>query len=204
MRCFLRPIAACLLLICGAVHAITLDDLQQRFSQQSVLRAQFEQQRTISGLSQPLNSSGDLLIAQTHGLVWNQTKPFSLRLMLNETRMVQSMAGQAPQVITAQTNAQMFQFNSLLTALFHADRKALEQNFTLTFRDLGKNSWQLVLQPKTTPLDKLFRQITLEGAQFLNTIQIDDMQGDNTHIRFFNQHTEPNALTANEERYFSS
>ncbi|GKX52362.1 LolA family protein [Budvicia aquatica] len=204
MKYSLRLLAAFFLTISSLAHAVSLDDLQQRFSQQPVLRAEFEQQRTISGMSQPLNSSGNLLIAQTHGLLWNQTKPFALKLMMNESRMVQSMAGQPPQVVTAQTNPQMFQFNSLLTALFHADRKVLEQNFTVSFRDLGNDSWQLVLRPKTTPLDKLFRQITLEGAQFLNTIQIDDMQGDNTRIRFFNQYTEPKTLTANEERHFSS
>ena len=204
MKYSLRLLAAFFLTISSLAHAVSLDDLQQRFSQQPVLRAEFEQQRTISGMSQPLNSSGNLLIAQTHGLLWNQTKPFALKLMMNESRMVQSMAGQPPQVVTAQTNPQMFQFNSLLTALFHADRKVLEQNFTVSFRDLGNDSWQLVLRPKTTPLDKLFRQITLEGAQFLNTLQIDDMQGDNTRIRFFNQYTEPKTLTANEERHFSS
>lgn len=204
MKYSLRLLAAFFLTISSLAHAVSLDDLQQRFSQQPVLRAEFEQQRTISGMSQPLNSSGNLLIAQTHGLLWNQTKPFALKLMMNESRMVQSMAGQPPQVVTAQTNPQMFQFNSLLTALFHADRKVLEQNFTVSFRDLGNDSWQLVLRPKTTPLDKLFRQITLEGAQFLNSIQIDDMQGDNTRIRFFNQYTEPKTLTANEERHFSS
>ena len=204
MKYSLRLLAAFFLTISSLAHAVSLDDLQQRFSQQPVLRAEFEQQRTISGMSQPLNSSGNLLIAQTHGLLWNQTKPFALKLMMNESRMVQSMAGQPPQVVTAQTNPQMFQFNSLLTALFHADRKVLEQNFTVSFRDLGNDSWQLVLRPKTTPLDKLFRQISLEGAQFLNTIQIDDMQGDNTRIRFFNQYTEPKTLTANEERHFSS
>ena len=204
MKYSLRLLAAFFMTISSLTHAVSLDDLQQRFSQQPVLRAEFEQQRTISGISQPLNSSGNLLIAQTHGLLWNQTKPFALKLMMNESRMVQSMAGQPPQVVTAQTNPQMFQFNSLLTALFHADRKVLEQNFTVSFRDLGNDSWQLVLRPKTTPLDKLFRQITLEGAQFLNTIQIDDMQGDNTRIRFFNQYTEPKTLTANEERHFSS
>nr|WP_228350906.1 MULTISPECIES: outer membrane lipoprotein carrier protein LolA [Limnobaculum] len=184
--------------------AVTLDDLQQRFSHQPVLRAQFEQQRTISGMSQPLKSSGNVLIAQTHGLIWNQAKPFPLVLMMNETRMEQRMAGQPSQVITADNNPQMFRFNSILTALFHADRNALEQNFNLQFSDLGKGRWQLVLQPTTTPLDKLFRQITLNGAEFLNEIQINDMQGDSTHIQFFDQTTTPTALTPDEKRHFSS
>ncbi|MDN5681296.1 MAG: outer membrane lipoprotein carrier protein LolA, partial [Ewingella sp.] len=106
----------CLSLFSLASHAVTLEELQQRFSQQRVLRAQFEQLRSISGMSQPLKSSGNLLIAQKNGLWWQQEKPFSLTLLLTESRMVQTMQGQPPQVVTADNNPQMFQFNSLLTA----------------------------------------------------------------------------------------
>ena len=185
-------------------HAVTLEELQQRFSQVPVLRADFAQQRTISGMAQPLNSSGNLLIAQQQGLWWQQEKPFSLTLLLTEKRMVQIMAGQEPQVVTADNNPQMFQFNSLLSALFHADRKVLEENFALDFKDLGKGAWKLVLTPKVSPLNRLFRSITLNGETFLNNIDIDDMQGDATHIRFFNQKTTPDTLTDAEKRHFAS
>ncbi len=185
-------------------QAVTLVELQQRFSQQPVLRAEFEQQRSISGMTKPLKSSGELLISQQKGLWWAQQKPFPLTLLLDDKRMVQTLAGQPPQVVTADNNPQMFQFNHLLTALFHADSQALEQNFALQFSDLGHNQWRLVLTPKTTPLDKLFKRITLNGGQFLETIDIDDMQSDATHIRFFNQRTVPQALTAEEQQRFAS
>jgi hypothetical protein len=187
-----------------SAQAVTLQELQQRFSQQPVLRAEFEQQRTISGMAKPLISSGDLLISQRKGLWWAQQKPFPLTLLLDDKRMVQTMVGQPPQVITAENNPQMFQFNQLLTALFHADSQALEQNFTLQFSDLGNNQWRLVLIPKTTPLDKLFKRITLNGNQYLETIDMDDMQNDTTHIRFFNQRITPNTLTAEEQQRFAS
>jgi hypothetical protein len=187
-----------------SVQAVTLLELQQRFSQQPVLRAEFEQQRSISGMAKPLKSSGELLISQQKGLWWAQQKPFPLTLLLDDKRMVQTLAGQSPQVVTAENNPQMFQFNHLLTALFHADSQALEQNFALQFSDLGHNHWRLVLTPKTTPLDKLFRRITLNGGDFLETIDIDDMQSDATHIRFFNQRTAPQTLTAEEQQRFAS
>ncbi|CAI0987000.1 LolA family protein [Serratia liquefaciens] len=186
------------------VQAVTLPELQQRFSQQPVLRAEFEQQRSISGMAKPLKSSGELLISQQKGLWWAQQKPFPLTLLLDDKRMVQTLAGQPPQVITADNNPQMFQFNHLLTALFHADSQALEQNFALQFTDLGHNHWRLVLTPKTMPLDKLFKRITLNGEQYLETIDIDDMQSDATHIRFFNQRTVPQALTDEEQQRFAS
>lgn len=155
-------------------------------------------------MAQPLNSSGNLVIAQQQGLWWQQEKPFSLTLLLTENRMVQIMAGQDPQVVTAQSNPQMFQFNSLLSALFHADRRVLEQNFTLGFTDQGKGAWTLVLTPKVSPLNRLFRSITLHGETYLNNIDINDMQGDATHIRFFNKQTAPAQLTDAEKRHFAS
>ncbi|MGA8119920.1 LolA family protein [Rouxiella badensis] len=187
-----------------SVHAVTLDDLQQRFSQQPVLRAEFSQQRSVSGMDQKLNSSGILVISRNDGLWWQQEKPFALSLLLTDSRMVQTMAGQPPQTVTAQNNPQMFKFNSLLTALFHADHRALEQNFTLDFSDRGQGNWKLVLTPKTSPLNRLFKTITLEGQTFLNNININDMQGDVTQIRFFNQRTEPKTLTDAEKQHFSS
>lgn len=187
-----------------SAQAVTLTELQQRFSQQPVLRAEFEQQRSISGMAKPLKSRGELLISQQKGLWWSQQKPFPLTLLLDDKRMVQTLAGQPPQVVTADNNPQMFQFNHLLTALFHADSQALEQNFALQFSDLGNNKWRLVLTPKTTPLDRLFKRITLNGEQFLETIDIDDMQNDATHIHFFNQRTVPQELTVDEQQRFAS
>ncbi|NNC27596.1 outer membrane lipoprotein carrier protein LolA, partial [Salinisphaera sp. USBA-960] len=64
-----------------SAQAVTLAELQQRFSQQPVLRAEFEQRRSISGMEKPLKSSGELLISQQKGLWWAQQKPFPLTLL---------------------------------------------------------------------------------------------------------------------------
>ena len=112
----IRLFCLLLTLVCASAHAVTLDQLQQRFASQPVIRANFEQVRTISGMSQPLVSRGQLLIAQQQGLWWHQATPFVMTLILDDKRMVQSMSGQPPQVITADSNPQMFQFNHLLRA----------------------------------------------------------------------------------------
>ena len=44
------------LLISPFVSALNLDDLQQRFTEQPVIRAHFDQTRTIKDLPQPLRS----------------------------------------------------------------------------------------------------------------------------------------------------
>ena len=198
----MKSLLAGLLLISAAAQAVTLDDLQQRFASQPVVRADFSQLREIKGMAQPLKSSGELLIAQDKGLWWHQAKPFPLTLVLDDKRMVQVMNGQAPQIITADSNPQMFQFNHLMRALFQADRQVLEQNFSLDFSDLGQQKWQLVLTPKTSPLDKLFNTITLQGAEYLDVIKLNDRQGDNTDITLTNQRLTPASLTNEEQKRF--
>lgn len=193
---------AALFLACGAASAMTLDDLQQRFAAQEVVRASFQQERQIDGMAQPLHSSGEVLIAKSKGLWWHQQHPFPMTLILDDSHMVQVMGSQVPQVITADSNPQMFQFNHLLRALFQADRKVLDENFTSEFTDRGNGQWQLVLTPTTTPLDKLFSTISLQGEKYLNRIELNDRQGDYTEITFTDHRPEPHKLTHEEQKRF--
>jgi len=192
------------LLISPLVNAMTLDTLQQRFTEQPVVRAHFTQTRTIKDLPQPLKSAGNMLIARDRGLLWDQTSPFPMQLLLDDKRMIQAINGQPPQIITAENNPQMFQFNHLLRALFQADRKVLEENFRVEFADLGAGRWTLRLTPITTPLDKIFATIDLAGSTYLDTIQLNDKQGDRTDIVLSQQQLTPAQLTDDERQRFAA
>ncbi|HGY5108463.1 TPA: outer membrane lipoprotein carrier protein LolA [Citrobacter braakii] len=192
------------LLVSPFVSALTLDSLQQRFTEQPVVRAHFDQTRTIKDLPQPLRSQGKMLIARNKGLLWDQTSPFPMQLLLDDKRMVQAINGQPPQTVTAENNPQMFQFNHLLRALFQADRKVLEQNFRVEFADLGEGSWTLRLTPITTPLDKIFATIDLAGKTYLESIQLNDKQGDRTDIALSQHQLTPAQLTDDERQRFAA
>ncbi|WP_174510165.1 outer membrane lipoprotein carrier protein LolA [Klebsiella oxytoca] len=192
------------LLLSPLVSALTLDDLQQRFTEQPVIRAHFDQTRTIKDLPQPLRSQGTMLIARDTGLLWDQTTPFPMQLLLDDKRMVQVINGQPPQTITAENNPQMFQFNHLLRALFQADRRVLEQNFRVEFSDKGQGRWTLSLTPLTTPLDKIFATIDLAGQTYLDHIQLNDKQGDRTDITLSQHQLTPAHLTDDERQRFAA
>lgn len=186
------------------VSAVTLDELQQRFTEQPVVRAHFEQVRTIKDMPQPLRSQGEMVIARDNGLLWDQKAPFPMTLLLDDKRMVQTINGQPPQTITADNNPQMFQFNHLLRALFQADRKVLEENFRIDFKDLGEGRWSLVLTPTTTPLDTIFATLNLGGATYLESIRLNDKQGDRTDITLSNHRLTPASLTDDERQRFAA
>lgn len=186
------------------VSAVTLDELQQRFAEQPVVRAHFEQVRTIKDMPQPLRSQGEMVIARDSGLLWDQKAPFPMTLLLDDKRMVQTINGQPPQTITADNNPQMFQFNHLLRALFQADRKVLEENFRIDFQDLGEGRWSLVLTPTTTPLNTIFATLDLGGATFLESIRLNDKQGDRTDITLSSHRLTPASLTDDEHQRFAT
>ena len=64
------------LIVSPLVSAVTLDELQQRFTEQPVVRAHFEQVRTIKDMPQSLRSQGEMLIARDSGLLWDQKRRF--------------------------------------------------------------------------------------------------------------------------------
>jgi len=200
----IRLVCLLLTLLSASASAVTLEQLQQRFASQPVIRASFVQLRSIAGMAQPLVSRGQLLIAQQQGLWWHQATPFPMTLILDDHRMVQSMSGQPPQVITADSNPQMFQFNHLLRALFQADEQVLRENFVLDFHDDGGDGWQLSLTPKAAPLNKIFNRIDLQGAAYLNRITLDDRQGDKTEITLSDTRTQPGQLTDEERARFAA
>ncbi len=193
-----------MLLLSPWVNAVTLDELQQRFTEQPVIRAHFAQTRVIKDLPQPLRSQGEMLIARDKGLLWDQKAPFPMMLMLDDSRMVQVVNNQPAQVITAENNPQMFQFNHLLRALFQADRHVLEQNFHIEFHDKGEGRWTLSLTPVTTPLDKIFASIDLAGQTYLESIQLNDKQGDRTDIALSQHRLTPATLTDDERQRFAA
>lgn len=200
----IRLVCLLLTLLSASASAVTLEQLQQRFASQPVIRASFVQVRSIAGMAQPLVSRGQVLIAQQQGLWWHQATPFPMTLILDDHRMVQSMSGQPPQVITADSNPQMFQFNHLLRALFQADEQVLRENFVLDFHDDGGDGWQLSLTPKAAPLNKIFNRIDLQGAAYLNRITLDDRQGDKTEITLSDTRTQPGQLTDEERARFAA
>ncbi|KTS16609.1 membrane protein [Pantoea dispersa] len=202
----IRLFCLLLTLLSASASAVTLEQLQQRFASQPVIRASFVQVRSIAGVAQPLVSRGQLLIAQQQGLWWHQATPFPMTLILDDHRMVQSMSGQPPQVITADSNPQMFQFNHLLRALFQADEQVLRENFVLDLHDDddGGDGWQLSLTPKAAPLNKIFNRIDLQGAAYLNRITLDDRQGDKTEITLSDTRTQPGQLTDEERARFAA
>ncbi|MGL4921524.1 outer membrane lipoprotein carrier protein LolA [Aeromonas sp. 30P] len=180
--------------------AITLADVQQQLTAADARSARFEQERQISGLTQALRSSGELLLVKGKGLWWQQLKPFPLTLTLTPTRMVQQLPGQPAQTLDS---PQLLEFSNLMLALFDPSEAALDNYFRHKLASEGEE-WTLTLEPIRSPLDKVFASLVLKGRHELASLAIHDKQGDVTQIRFVDWQLKTLPLSTEEQSRFDA
>ncbi|WP_413466661.1 LolA family protein [Photobacterium sp.] len=190
-----------------SAQAISLPELQQQLSHQPIVRGDFEQTRKMEMFNQPLTSQGQFLLAEKQGLLWQQTVPFPVSLILTQDKLSQQVADQPAQVISASENPMVFYFSHVFLSLFKGDTSQLTDQFDMVLTDNAKtstkaNQWQLVLTPKSAPLNAVFKTITINGQDYINNLTLTEIRGDITDITFSNQRAVPAELTAEEQRAF--
>lgn len=179
-----------------------LDALQAQLSQHDTVRGDFTQKRHIEMFEQPLSSEGQFTLNKEQGLLWQQTTPFPVGLVLTQDKLRQTFAGQTPKVITAKENPMAFYFSHIFLAVFHGDTHALKEQFDIAF-NAGDKQWTLVLTPLNAPLNAVFEAITLTGNDNIDRLELNELRGDKTDILFTNQTHQPEGLTDAEKAQFS-
>ena len=194
-------------MISVSAQAISLPELQQQLSNQPIVRGDFEQTRKMEMFNQPLTSQGQFLLAEKQGLLWQQTTPFPVSLILTKDKLSQQFADQPAQVVSASENPMVFYFSHVFLSLFKGDTSQLTDQFDMVLTDNTKTTtkesqWQLVLTPKSAPLNAVFKTITINGQDYINHLTLTEIRGDITDITFSNQRTVPAELTSEEQRAF--
>lgn len=181
-----------------------LNSIEAALSKTKIVRADFVQQRELQGFDRPLSSSGHVLYSQHEGILWQQTAPFALTIIIDDSGIVQKSPGTTPQELKAADNPMMHAFSVLLKAMLSADSQALQQFFSLKLTADAQNAenWQLELTPSAAPIDKIFSRIVLTGSDRVENIEMFDLAGDATRIKFSNHDLSSAPLSAEERADF--
>lgn len=179
-----------------------LSSLQTELAKSATVRGDFTQLRHLELFEQPLSSQGKFTLNKAQGLLWQQTTPFPVQLVLTQDKLRQTFAGQAPQIITAKENPMAFYFSHVFLAVFHGDTEALPEQFDLNLA-INEGQWTLRLTPKQSPLNSVFESITLTGKQDIDGLILQEIRGDKTEILFTNQTHQPESLSDAEQEQFS-
>lgn len=194
-------LAALFFIFSFSTQALTLSGMQQKLTAHTLLRGLFTQTKTMQMFNQPLVANGTFLLAQDQGLLWSQTAPFPVSLVLVKDKLSQQFGDQPADVIVAKDNPMVFYFSHLFLSLFKGDVTELTTQFNMQLSEKGSH-WLLLLTPKSAPLNKVFANISIEGSQFIDFIVLSELSGDISEIKFEQQKTTPKALSEDEKRAF--
>lgn len=181
--------------------AAVLQDIAKQLTANTpaVLRGQFEQRKSVAGFKNPLVSQGRFVVARERGLLWSTDTPFASQLLIKPNQLI-SFNGAAKEVLDATREPGLRAFNQLIIALLAGDVSALQSQFDVVQASTATPSqprWTLRLRPKEAGMARFIQEISLEGQDFVEQVQLQEGSGDSSLIRFSAQ--QPSTLTAEEQ-----
>ncbi len=152
------------------------------------IQGKFNQEKHIKVLSRPLLSSGEFILSEQQGLVWDTQQPTKSRIKVNTTGLYEWKVTSSDftqgqwQVKPESQSAGFSRYAKSFQALLNADIKQLQEGFDLYWQRTA-NNWQLGLKPKqNSQLTKLISWITVAGSDRVDMIQIREQSGDFSQI----------------------
>lgn len=159
-----------------------LTQIRQRVQDVPVVRGQFTQRKTVQGFKQPLQSSGDFVVARGKGIAWLVRKPFASTLIVKPDSLLSRGADASVAMqMKAQDEPVLRTINAMLFAVMAADLAKLEQYFEVTGQVQGTN-WSLHLVPRDAMLAQWLQSVDLRGQQFVQEVLLQEARGDRSQI----------------------
>ena len=198
-----RLVRSCVWIIAALalLGAVPAAKIQSMIAKPTVLCGHFDQTKQLVGLKQPVKSSGRFCIVADKGVLWRSERPFANTIKLTRDEIVQLQGERVAMRLEAKKEPTVRMINSVLFALVAGDLDQLEKLFEID-GDVNHQSWHVTLKPRTPALARAISAITLDGAEYVKNIAIDESSGDRTRIVFSAIQTGDGAMTVDEAALF--
>lgn len=199
---FLAGVLSLTMLLSQAVHAQN-PQLRQIFSQLSetpTVRANFEQQKKLASMNKIFVSKGTVLFSKSQGVIWKIQTPVKADLIVTPRKLVQKT-----QRTYSQIEIDKSPYGSVATMflqLMSGNEAAISKNFNIVSASYSPAQWNVALTPKSSLFKKLFVRVDAQGQRYVDRIVIREKANNSTTIRFSQQTTQPQILTAEENALF--
>lgn len=145
-----------------SVFAVMPEDIT--LPQYKSVKCSFTQVKTISNSTTEIKSGGNFKYRADYGVVFETTYPV--------------------RTTVAYTTEQSKKIAEIISAITRKDATYLNQNFDINYTKNEKN-WRLSLTPKkTSKTASVMHSIIIEGANYINQININTIKSGNTKINF--------------------
>ena len=183
----LRLILCALLMapLASAVSALDLSELMKNLSAQKEGRARFVEQKTLSVLSTPIESRGELTFKSPDFLQKKTTQPIQETLTVERDRVILNRNGKE-QVIQLDTQPDMRAFIDSLRATLSGDLPTLKKSFLVKLSGPA-NKWTLSLRPLSANLQRILVEVSIQGRNSeILYIETSMLNGDRTFLTLLN------------------
>ena len=167
------------LLLSFSAHAFDLQQLSDQLAKPSVIHGNFIQEKHLRALPQPLVSKGTFVLAKDHGLLWLLKTPLQQDYRISAQGIARRDANGWQLLPNKSAGAEQ---NRLFLAVLQGDSSGLQRDFELQLQGEA-NGWKLTLVPRSLLLKQVFTQITIDGGELVQKIELLETQGDSTVLR---------------------
>jgi hypothetical protein len=154
-----------------------------------VLVGDFVQSRKVKGFRRALVSRGHFTLTRGEGIRWVTTEPFASELVVSPD-----------EVSSRQGDAELFRLGvkepatglvlQLLFASLAGDLEVLTKHFDVEAHVEGC-AWSVLLTPKPGLLSRAFSRVELSGRQYVESVRLVEVSGDETHVTLSNSRPAP-------------
>lgn len=166
-----------------AAPAWGLPALMQSLAAVKSAQARFVEYKTLSILTQPLESSGTLSWRAPDRVEKRTLKPRAESLVLDGNQLIVETAGKARQVLGAGDQPIVWAFVESIRATLAGDLPTLEKYYRVRLEGRAAR-WTLVLVPLSDRMRGFIAEIRIGGsAQRMNTVEVIEAGGDRSLMR---------------------
>ena len=165
-----------------------LEAIKKQLAPFVTLRGSFEQSKKIRVIKKPLRSEGDFALLKDKGVLWRTLTPMTSVLRVSRDDISEIKDGKATILISMKDQPALGIIGKVLFAVFSADVDELKRHFKFTHvaRPNQDGHWEASLRPRDSMVRKSVELIKLEGGRTLESLTLDEVNGDSTLIRFKN------------------
>ena len=192
-------LAALVLLLAQSFAAWSgdLDDIRRKLDAHSHVRAEFVQTRKLKDLQRPQVARGRMLAWGGAGVIWEVQEPLRATYVLRENTTIEIVDGRETER-SAQDDAASARVGRILKSLLQGNANALGQWFDIAAR-AAPERWTITLTPHAGPLASYLKSMHVAGAEHVDRVDIEEVDGGSMQIRFRN-HRDGGALSDEERR----
>jgi hypothetical protein len=181
--------------------AAELEKIHALLAKPKILCGRFDQTKQLAGLKKPLRSSGRFCVVKDKGVLWRNVQPFASTIRLTRDEIVQMQGDRVTSRLSTKEEPTVRVMNSVLFSMLAGDLSQLEKLFTVD-ASVDKDHWKATLKPREPALAKALDTIAIDGGAFVNSIAIDENNGDQTRIAFSGIQTGERAMSDEEAALF--